>query len=108
MRLVGDKNFGAARSAAVGKVPADNLASLLVGMGTKSAVEALKLPSLSLEVICGPQSHSIIVLQFSEKTMGVYHQGTKLLLFIIKLKLNFGRLTTLHLIQLHANVTQLT
>lgn len=50
LRLVSDKNYGAARSAAVGKVPADNLASLLVRMGTKSAVEALKLPSLTLEV----------------------------------------------------------
>ncbi|GMH44514.1 hypothetical protein BSKO_12466 [Bryopsis sp. KO-2023] len=50
LRHMSEKHYGAARSAAMGKVSADALASVLVGMGTKSAIEALKLPTLSLEV----------------------------------------------------------
>lgn len=50
LRYAGEKNFGAARSASSGQIPADSIASLLDGMGSKAAAEALKLPTLSLDV----------------------------------------------------------
>lgn len=50
LRHVSEKNYGAARTVSSGQLPADCIASLLDGMGTKAAIETLKLPTLSLEV----------------------------------------------------------